>query len=229
MCNAVSLIRGAAMRRNCDFEQNQMKPFHDIFLYRFDDPTAFSVLRVPRFLRSSSKHTHARISFGRARLSLPFCCIRWSTRPCERHLATNIMGEDVWSLVSRQLNDNTANASRQKEEPKEGEHGEGKTPGGEEDLAHIAENEAAVAVTTAARAVTSFALCVGMPGAGKSTLLNTYLNPNNDSIPKPTVALEYMFARRASAPNMPKVRTKRNEPDFILSSILFSESTIVCG
>ncbi|CAM9385784.1 unnamed protein product, partial [Ectocarpus sp. 8 AP-2014] len=29
-------------------------------------------------------------------------------------------------------------------------------------------------------------------------------NPNNDSIPKPTVALEYMFARRASAANMPK-------------------------
>ena len=117
------------------------------------------------------------------------------------------MGEDVWSLVSRQLHESTA--SRQKEELKEGENGEGKEPGGDEDLAQDAEKEAAAASTTPARACTSFALCVGMPGAGKSTLLNTYLNPNNDSIPKPTVALEYMFARRASAANMPKVRKWR--------------------
>lgn len=119
------------------------------------------------------------------------------------------MGEDVWSLVSRQLCESTTTTSRQKEETKEGEHGERKPPGGEEDLAQDAEKDAAAAVTTAVRVFTSFALCVGMPGAGKSTLLNTYLNPNNDSIPKPTVALEYMFARRASAANTPKVRKRR--------------------
>lgn len=56
-----------------------------------------------------------------------------------------------------------------------------------------------------AQIVESSALCVGMPGAGKSSLLNIYLNPNSDAIPKPTVALEYMFARRSSAANTPKV------------------------
>eukprot|EP00903_Cladosiphon_okamuranus_P019562 g17992.t1 len=114
------------------------------------------------------------------------------------------MGEDVWSLVSRQLDESKANANRHKEDRKEGENGEGKAPDGEEGLVQDPEEEAAAAVATPARACASFALCVGMPGAGKSTLLNTYLNPNNDSVPRPTVALEYMFARRASAANMPK-------------------------
>ncbi|CAM9147234.1 unnamed protein product, partial [Chrysoparadoxa australica] len=50
----------------------------------------------------------------------------------------------------------------------------------------------------------SFALCVGMPSAGKSSLLNAYLSPNKDENPKPTAALEYMFARRATTANTPK-------------------------
>ena len=116
------------------------------------------------------------------------------------------MGEDVWSLVSRQLNSrSTDDGARQKDETKEGGDGERKAPDGEEDPGNAGEGEAATAVAAAPCAFTSFALCVGMPGAGKSTLLNAYLNPNNDSVPKPTVALEYMFARRASAANMPKV------------------------
>lgn len=69
----------------------------------------------------------------------------------------------------------------------------------------MGEEEGAVTTTAAVRAFTSYALCVGMPGAGKSSLLNTYLNPNNDGVPKPTVALEYMFARRTSVTNAPKV------------------------
>lgn len=160
-------------------------------------------------LRSSrNTHTSAYLLNTRAFLFSDIVSVG-STRPCERHPVAVGMGEDVWSLISRQLYESTSNASRQKEESKEGEHGEGKAPGKEGDLAQDAEKEAATAVTTAARAIASFALCVGMPGAGKSTLLNTYLNPNNDSIPKPTVALEYMFARRASAANMPKVRIRR--------------------
>lgn len=156
--------------------------------------------RTRELLRSLG-NTHTRVFRARTGFSSV-----GSIHPCERYLEAKSMGEDVWSLVSRQLYESNTNARRQKEEPKEGEHGEGKAPGGEEDLAHDAEKEAAATATTATRAATSFALCVGMPGAGKSTLLNTYLNPNNDSIPKPTVALEYMFARRASAANMPKVR-----------------------
>ncbi|CAM9489933.1 unnamed protein product, partial [Phaeothamnion confervicola] len=50
----------------------------------------------------------------------------------------------------------------------------------------------------------SYALVVGMPGSGKSTLLNVYLNPNKDETPKPTVALDYMFARRTASVNAPK-------------------------
>ncbi|CAM9966207.1 unnamed protein product [Scytosiphon promiscuus] len=104
------------------------------------------------------------------------------------------MGEDVWSLVSRQIYSTTSTDAKTN-------HGETKTPGDGEAPADESGEEGAVA---AVRAVASFALCVGMPGAGKSTLLNAYLNPNNDGIPKPTVALEYMFARRASAANRPK-------------------------
>lgn len=124
--------------------------------------------------------------------------------------AAGNMGEDVWSLVSRQLNSRNTDAGRkQKDETKEEVDGERKAPGGEENPSNADGSEAAAAVSAEPCAFTSFALCVGMPGAGKSTLLNAYLNPSNDSIPKPTVALEYMFARRASAANMPKVRKYR--------------------
>lgn len=109
------------------------------------------------------------------------------------------MGEDIWSLVSRQLYAiSSANNHQQQAEEAKG-NGEAEAPGEAGDPADSADK------ITAVCAFASFTLCVGMPGAGKSTLLNTYLNPNNDSIPKPTVALEYMFARRAGAANMPKV------------------------
>lgn len=157
-------------------------------------------------ISSRNTHTHARKSFGRACGFLPLEVYVTASDISE----LRSMGEDVWSLVSRQLYESSTKATRPQEETKEsGENGEGKAPGGEEDLDQDAEKDAAAAITTAASACTSFALCVGMPGAGKSTLLNTYLNPNNDSIPKPTVALEYMFARRASAATMPKVSKQR--------------------
>lgn len=192
------------MRRNNDLEAKRRA----IFCVG-SNPDGIFVLGIVELLISSrNTHTHAYLSGAHAPI-VPLYCVRWRYTPLERYLATKSMGEDVWSLVSRQLYESTSNASRQKEEPRVGEHGEGKAPGGEEDLAQEAEKEAAAAFTTPARACTSFALCVGMPGAGKSTLLNTYLNPNNDSVPRPTVALEYMFARRASAANMPKVRMWR--------------------
>ena len=129
-------------------------------------------------------------------------------------------GQDVWSLLSTQVasqGENSSSSSRRRRsstnnnqdpgvaaEKVEGD-GEGRAPnlGGIEEA--VGEEEVAVTTTTAVRAFTSYALCVGMPGAGKSSLLNTYLNPNNDGVPKPTVALEYMFARRTSVTNAPKV------------------------
>lgn len=119
------------------------------------------------------------------------------------------MGEDVWSLVSRQLySPTTTDQEQMREETKEGSRdhsGDGSSPDGSGE----AGKEAAEAevVASAATAFASYALVVGMPSAGKSTLLNAYLNPNNDTVPKPTVALEYMFARRARGSNMPKVLT----------------------
>lgn len=117
--------------------------------------------------------------------------------------------EDVWSLLSRQLYPSgAANISTPNHgmagDAKEGD-GEGKASGGEDTEQAAAEKEG---ITTAPCGITSFALCVGMPGAGKSSLLNAYLNPNNDGTPKPTVALEYMFARRASVANAPKVHKR---------------------
>lgn len=109
------------------------------------------------------------------------------------------MGEDIWSLVSRQLHATSSANTRHQQAGEVKNDGETEASGEGGDPADSADK------VTAVCAFASFALCVGMPGAGKSTLLNTYLNPNNDSIPKPTVALEYMFARRASAANMPKV------------------------
>ncbi|CAN0296620.1 unnamed protein product [Pylaiella littoralis] len=119
------------------------------------------------------------------------------------------MGEDVWSLVARQLyspSTNTTTDQQQGAESKEGGRVEGNGPDGDAGNREVAAAAAGTTATAAAAAsaFSSFALCVGMPGAGKSTLLNAYLNPNNDSVPKPTVALEYMFARRARAANMPK-------------------------
>lgn len=115
--------------------------------------------------------------------------------------------EDVWSLLTRQLypdveRSNSSSGSRTRDgtgETKDGD--EAKAPGGG-GAGEATEREGTLA---AACAFTSYALCVGMHGAGKSSLLNSYLNPNNDAIPKPTVALEYMFARRPSAANAPKV------------------------
>lgn len=123
--------------------------------------------------------------------------------------------EDVWGHLTRQLfplagttvtssRNNGTSGTKTGAEAKDageadsnkgedGEQGTGHGPGVEKDR------------ITAARAFESYALCVGMPGAGKSSLLNVYLNPSNDGVPKPTIALEYMFARRANAANAPKV------------------------
>lgn len=106
--------------------------------------------------------------------------------------------EDIWSLLTQQMYPPGGTSSSSRKE----ENGEGKASGGEDTNEVVGEKEGA---PTAAFALTSFALCVGMPGAGKTSLLTAYLNPNNDNIPKPTVALEYMFARRANMPNAPKV------------------------
>lgn len=110
-------------------------------------------------------------------------------------------GEDVWTLLTRQLYPMDGIGSGY------GKHGDltAKTGEGNEEGASEGYADTA-AVPAAACARASFALCVGMPGAGKSSLLNAYLNPNNDGVTKPTVALEYMFARRAGAANAPKVR-----------------------
>lgn len=128
-------------------------------------------------------------------------------------------GQDVWSLLSTQVTSQGENISsssssshsrRRSRNNNEDTAAAGTTEGEGENKAPArgdaeeAEEEGA-ATTTAVRAFTSYALCVGMPGAGKSSLLNTYLNPNNDGVPKPTVALEYMFARRTSGTNAPKV------------------------
>eukprot|EP00639_Heterosigma_akashiwo_P021194 CAMPEP_0206402062 /NCGR_PEP_ID=MMETSP0294-20121207/26708_1 /ASSEMBLY_ACC=CAM_ASM_000327 /TAXON_ID=39354 /ORGANISM="Heterosigma akashiwo, Strain CCMP2393" /LENGTH=429 /DNA_ID=CAMNT_0053859015 /DNA_START=143 /DNA_END=1429 /DNA_ORIENTATION=- len=49
------------------------------------------------------------------------------------------------------------------------------------------------------QAVESFGLLLGERGAGKSSLVQSFLNPSKgpDDRPKPSVALEYQFARRA--------------------------------
>lgn len=134
-------------------------------------------------------------------------------------------GQDVWSLLSTQVTssqggNSTATSSRRRSsstnnnqdaaaEKVEGGGAEGNDKTSSRDNVDEAaaeeEVEGAAATTAAVQAFSSFALCVGMPGAGKSSLLNTYLNPNNDGVPKPTVALEYMFARRTSVANAPKV------------------------
>ena len=108
----------------------------------------------------------------------------------------------MWSLLTRQLypygenNDKKPQSAAFERESNEG------------DAADDTTEEEGVIDTTPT--FISYALCVGMPGAGKSSLLNAFLNPNNDTVPKPTIALEYMFARRASAANAPKVGLARS-------------------
>jgi len=57
---------------------------------------------------------------------------------------------------------------------------------------------------TAPQGSETFTLFVGQKQAGKSSLITAFHNPSKDEAPKPTVALEYLFARRSSAPNQPK-------------------------
>lgn len=107
-------------------------------------------------------------------------------------------GNDVWSLLTRELNPSGENGNRTEAVATEAKGGSA----GGESVDEAIEGERSISATCT---FNSYALCVGMPGSGKSSLLNTYLNPNNDTISKPTVAFEYMFARRTSAANAPKV------------------------
>lgn len=107
-------------------------------------------------------------------------------------------GDDVWSLLTRELYPSGENGTRSEAVATEAKGGSTV----DESVDEVTEGEVSISATCT---FNSYALCVGMPGSGKTSLLNTYLNPNNDTIPKPTVALEYMFARRASAANAPKV------------------------
>ena len=47
----------------------------------------------------------------------------------------------------------------------------------------------------------TFTLFVGPKQGGKSSLITAFHNPTKEEGPKPTVALEYLFARRSAAPN----------------------------
>ncbi|CAM9673551.1 unnamed protein product, partial [Discosporangium mesarthrocarpum] len=99
--------------------------------------------------------------------------------------------EDIWYCLTRDL---LGSGTKKEGESKQREEGADGRP----DL------EEADSVVKLVNAIESFALCVGMPGAGKSSLLQMYLNPNKNDTPRPTVALEYMFARRATTANAPK-------------------------
>ena len=50
----------------------------------------------------------------------------------------------------------------------------------------------------------TYTLFVGQKQSGKSTLITAFHNPTKEDTPKPTVALEYLFARRSTATNKPK-------------------------
>lgn len=115
--------------------------------------------------------------------------------------------QDVWSQLTQQLFAPTGSVD--KTDGKVHQQGDEKNA---EDGLDRADPEADKGVVSPVKAVESYALCVGMPGAGKTSLLNAYLNPNNDGVPKPTVALEYMFARRAIAANAPKVNIPPARP-----------------
>lgn len=124
------------------------------------------------------------------------------------------MTEDVWAELTHRLFSTARNNDTRKQ-----------LDGDMEEEATCSRNhedsrEQGVAGDSDKRAVSlvqtreSYLLCVGMPGAGKTSLLNMYLNPGGDATPKPTVALEYMFARRASAANVPKASTPCYERGF---------------
>lgn len=50
----------------------------------------------------------------------------------------------------------------------------------------------------------TFSLFVGQKQAGKTSLVTAFHNPSKDDVPKPTVGLEYLFARRNAGTNQPK-------------------------
>ncbi|KAG5178293.1 D2LIC, cytoplasmic dynein 2 light intermediate chain [Tribonema minus] len=109
--------------------------------------------------------------------------------------ASAASGNDVWSRLTRQVygeSGTDASAARQAAASDPADDG----------------GTAAPATTVSANAgscVESYTLCVGMPGSGKSSLLSAYLTPTKEDLnPKPTIALEYLFARRATASNSPK-------------------------
>jgi dynein light intermediate chain 2, cytosolic len=114
-----------------------------------------------------------------------------------RRSSSSVEGLDVWSRLIKELYDPKAEKGGTKATDDPAADADG------DDTAAAAAPSSSVAVS-AASSIESFALCVGMPGSGKSSLLNAYLNPTKEDTPKPTVALEYMFARRATAANAPK-------------------------
>lgn len=101
----------------------------------------------------------------------------------------SLNGNDIWSKLTREAQQQSIPVTKKDSSVENEAKGEG---------------DADQVVAVATQAVESFMLCVGMPGSGKSTLLNLYLNPTKEDSAKPTVALEYMFARRATAANCPK-------------------------
>jgi hypothetical protein len=56
-----------------------------------------------------------------------------------------------------------------------------------------------ITVEQSAPARETFTLFVGQRQSGKSSLITAFHNPTKDEGPKPTVALEYLFARRSAA------------------------------
>lgn len=54
------------------------------------------------------------------------------------------------------------------------------------------------------RSAETFSLFVGQKQAGKTSLVTAFHNPAKDDVPKPTVGLEYIFARRNAGTNQPK-------------------------
>jgi hypothetical protein len=63
---------------------------------------------------------------------------------------------------------------------------------------------AASAVAQNQRVPETFSLFVGQKQSGKTTLVTAFHNPAKDDVPKRTVGLEYIFARRNAGTNQPK-------------------------
>lgn len=95
--------------------------------------------------------------------------------------------EDIWSKVQTTASSGTAADPASAAETKDGEAA-----------------AAPSAPTSHAEHLETYTLFVGQRQAGKSSLITAFHNPSKDDTPKPTVALEYLFARRSSAPNQPK-------------------------